>query len=393
MTQLQMGILTLVKSALLDQKLELPQGFELKDAVQLCKEHELTPLVCEGAANCGLTKDPAFREMLQTSCQHLLVSERQGKAFQAVCRAFDKNGIDYMPLKGCLMKKRYPRHELRPMGDADILIRSEQYDRIRPLLPELGFTEQQESNHEYIWHAKNLHLELHKRLIPSYNRDYYAYFGDGWRLAQREKGTRYGMRIEAEFLYLFTHFAKHYRDGGIGCRHMVDLWVFFQTFPQRNEKYICAELKKLQLLDFYKNVCATLEVWFGNGISDVKTETITQFVFASGNWGTEEQHVLSEAVKDQALAGSVFSGKLRTALRLVFPPLSGMVVPFPFLRKAPWLMPFMWPVRWGQLVLVRREHMIHKSRSLKASTDDKVLAYRQALHDVGLDFNFRAAEE
>lgn len=39
--------------------------------------------------------------------------------------AFDAGGIDYMPLKGSILKDLYPRHEMRMMGDADILIRME----------------------------------------------------------------------------------------------------------------------------------------------------------------------------------------------------------------------------------------------------------------------------
>ena len=46
-----------------------------------------------------------------------------------------------MPLKGCNMKALYPSPELRVMGDADILIRVEQYDRIRPIIQSLGFEE------------------------------------------------------------------------------------------------------------------------------------------------------------------------------------------------------------------------------------------------------------
>ena len=64
--------------------------------------------------------------------------------------AFEKNGIAHMPLKGILMKQLYPRPDMRIMGDADILIRVEQYEKIKPLLEELGFAEKLESDHELI---------------------------------------------------------------------------------------------------------------------------------------------------------------------------------------------------------------------------------------------------
>ena len=235
MTELQQGILTLIKSAILDKPLPLPEGFSLDGLLPLCREHEITPMVCEGSVNCGIHNTPSFRPMLLESCQHLLASERQAGLARKIYRAFNENGIDYMPVKGCLMKQRYPKHEFRPMGDADILIRMDQYHKIPPIMRQLGFIEGVESDHEYIWQSRSLHLELHKRLVPSYNKDYFAYFGDGWRLASQHKGTRYSMSPEDEFIYMFVHLAKHYRDGGIGCRQMVDLWIQRRYFPDLDE--------------------------------------------------------------------------------------------------------------------------------------------------------------
>lgn len=389
MTELQQGILTLIKSAIIDKPLPLPSGFSLEELLPLCREHEITPMVCEGAVNCGIHNTPIFRTMLQESCQHLLASERQAALVKSIFRAFNQNGIDYMPVKGCLMKQRYPKHEFRPMGDADILIRMEQYDKIAPLMKQLGFSEGVESNHEYIWQTPSLHLELHKRLIPSYNKDYYAYFGDGWRLATQRKGTRYSMAPEDEFIYLFVHLAKHYRDGGVGCRQMVDLWIHRRTFPNLNEDYLRRELRKLRLLEFYDNIIRTLEVWFEDGEDSEVTQCVTNFIFSSGAWGKEEVHMLSDALREQRLAGSAWGGRLVSKIKLVFPPYSGMAMHFPVLKKAPILLPVMWPVRWAELLFVRRKSAMQKGALMRTATADRVRDYQEQLNYVGLDFHFR----
>ena len=72
---------------------------------------------------------------------------------------------------------------------------------------DLGFVQGSESDHEYVWKSKSLLLELHKCLIPSYNKDYYAYFGDGWGKAVLCEGSkyRYEMSKEDQFVYLFCH--------------------------------------------------------------------------------------------------------------------------------------------------------------------------------------------
>lgn len=389
MTDLQQGILTLIKSALIDKPLPLPSDFSLDGILPLCREHEITPMVCEGAVNCGIHNDPSFRPMLQESCQHLLASERQAGLVRSIFRAFNENGIDYMPVKGCLMKQRYPKHEFRPMADVDILIRTEQYDKIKPLMRQLGFFEGVESNHEYIWDSISLHVELHKRLVPSYNKDYYAYFGDGWRLATQRKGTRYAMKPEDEFIYLFVHLAKHYRDGGVGCRQMVDLWVHRRAFPELDEDYLRRELRKLRLLEFYDNVHKTLAVWFEDGAADEVTDCITDFIFSAGAWGKEENHMLSDALREQKMAGSAWGGKLVSGIKLVFPPYSGMAMHFPVLKKAPFLLPVMWPIRWAELLFVRRKSALEKGALMRIATTDRIQSYQEQLNYVGLDFHFR----
>ena len=379
----------MIKSALIDKPLSLPADFSLEGILPLCREHEITPMVCEGAVNCGIHNSPDFRPMFLESCQHALSSERQAALVKSIFRAFNKNGIDYMPVKGCLMKQRYPKHEFRPMADADILIRAEQYKAIRPLMLELGFQEGVESNHEYIWHSVSLHVELHKRLVPSYNKDYYAYFGDGWRLATLKKGTRYAMSPEDEFIYLFVHLAKHYRDGGIGIRQMVELWVQRRAFPQMDQAYLRRELRKLRLLEFFDNVFKTLAVWFENEEPDEVTECITEFIFSAGSWGNEENHMLSDALREQKMAGSAFGGKLVTGLKLVFPPYSGMAMHFPVLKKVPILLPVMWPVRWFELLFLRRKSALEKGALMRTATAERVKSYQEQLNYVGLDFHFR----
>ena len=113
-----------------------------------------------------------------------LVAAKQENVTKELCDLFEANGIDYLPLKGCILRSLYPSPELRSMGDIDILIKIEQYKQIRSLLTVHGFRKGYESDHEYAWDKNDVHIELHKRLIPSYNKDYYAYYGDGWQLAK-----------------------------------------------------------------------------------------------------------------------------------------------------------------------------------------------------------------
>lgn len=383
------GLLTLVRSGLTGEALPLPEGIDLEQLYPELVRHQVTALGYLGAVNCGISKkEPVVGKLFQAYCLSLDHSERQQKLVEAICAAFDRAGVDYMPLKGCNLKGMYPAPELRAMGDADILIRVEQYDRIQSVLPELGFVEKLESDHELVWRHSDLMLELHKRLIPSYNKDYYRYFGDGWQLATIQNGTRWSMKREDELVYLFTHFAKHYRSGGIGLRHLADLWVFLRACPELDFGYIQQEMKKLQLSEFYTNVAKTLDAWLGEGEWDEVSRVIVDRVCGSGAYGKQEDRDMADVAREAVENKSVTGTRLARVRKLVFQPLAEMKKKYPVLEKLPILLPVFWVVRIFVVLLFRRSQLKKTAEKLQAGNARAVSAFRQELDLVGLNFNF-----
>lgn len=390
MDKLQIAVLSIIKSALKNENSKLPEDFNFDKVFSIAKKHQITVMVYYGLLNCGVDQGyPVMQQLFMFTCQNVAISEQQMYALRKIFSSFDENQIDYMPLKGTLLKEMYPKPEMRSMGDADILIKEEQYKSIKPIMEELGYAEKIESNHELIWTKKGSYIELHKRLIPSYNKDYFAYYGDGWRLAKNKNGTRFSMTDEDQMIYLFTHFAKHYRDAGIGLRHIVDLWVYRNAKPDLDEEYIKAELQKLRLYDFYVNIVKTLDVWFDGGESNEITDFITNVIFSSGVYGRNETQVLSEAVKISKTYGKSKNVKKRKYLKLIFPPVSSLKQKYTFLGKAPFLLPVMWVVRIFTVLLFKRERIKYNQYIVNTMNQENIDSYQKSLDLVGLDFNFK----
>lgn len=391
MNTTQQGVITLLKSAVLQQALPLPEGFDLELAYKNLIKHHMSSTIFEGALLCGISQElPIMQYLLQCSCKALQISERQVRMTKRISTAFEENGLDYMLLKGCKMKSLYPKPELRMMGDVDILVRMEQYDRVRCVMESLGLREGDVTDHELHWEGRNLMVELHSKLIPSYNKDFYAYFGDGWTLAQKGQGSRYYMTAEDEMVFLFTHFAKHYRDGGIGCRYVLDLWVFLRANPELNDEKVRQELKKMQLLEFYDNIRRLIDVWFADAPSDEKTDYITDFIFNSGSWGTSESKTASIGVRDQAHQKGSLRAKAVYFVRHAFPSAQMLRDKYTILKKAPWMLPFVWIYRPFYKLLVKEERTsVDRHReNLKAINPRNLKNRREALQYVGLDYNF-----
>lgn len=389
MNGLQRGVLTLLKNAISEDVRPLPEDFDWEAAYRICEQHNLLPAMYSGILACGANPGEALMQKLfQRYCRAVQICARQTREIKRICDAFENGDIDYMPLKGCNMRPRYPKPELRLMGDADILIRLEQYEKIIPIMESLGFDRKQESDHELIWESPSLFLELHKRVIPSYNDDYFAYYGDGWHLASLRDGCRYAMNPEDELIYLITHFAKHYRDGGIGCRHVMDLWIYMGCFPSIDTKYLEQELEKLQLLTFWRNVKKLLQVWFEDGVSDDVTDLMTDYLFDSGSFGSEESRLISGELRYGKRTITALSGRFLYIFRALFRPVSMLKKEYPVLEKALWLLPLVWLIRPFRKVFVERTSLGFHKRNLQTIHHANITQRQQMLHQVGLDFNF-----
>ena len=387
------GIVTLIRSALKDETHTLPEDFDWENAVSVMYTHHLVGIAVRGAARCGVPRShPAVRQLTALFCKDVQASRRQTQMLQMVYAMFQDSGIQYMPVKGAVLKPMYPQSELRAMGDADVLILEEQYPKIRSLMLSLGLREEVESDHEYVWHGGGFKLELHKRLIPSYNKDYYAYYGDGWRLARKDgQSSAHYLSPEDHFIYLLVHFAKHYRDGSISAKNICDFWVCRNVGPGLDEEYIRAELKKLKLLDFYGNVLDLLNTWFEGAAPTQAVEILTRTAFQGGIYSFEESQITASVLKLTKETESLSDSKQKLLLRKLFPPVGVLSQRFPVLKKYPVLLPFIWVVRWFDALVIRPGQIkrgLSESRELMKTDADRVSRYENQLRAVGLDFNF-----
>ncbi len=380
-------VLYLLKASLCNGTFAVDAALPVEEYLAFARTQQIEALIITGMHKSGVSISKEVRNILLRAT---LLSNRQVDAAKSLDTLFEANEIDYMPLKGCVLKTLYPSEELRSMGDIDILVKTDQYARIRPLMLSLGYQEGVQSDHEYIWDKDGIHVELHKRLIPSYNKDYYAYYGDGWQLAKpTDQPYRYEMSHEDTLIYLFTHFAKHYRDSGVGIRQALDLYVYRKAYPNLDESYIVEKMRLLQLNRFYENTMHMLDVWFGNAEHTEASQLIADRLFASGVFGTHENSLQSTMLKKVNRHGSVQEVKLLNWFHRAFPAYSSMRQLYPVLRQWPILLPAMWVTRWGNVLLHKRGKFKQYMVEDQSLNENSVQEYHEMLQKSGLDFNFK----
>lgn len=391
MNDFQKGMLSVIKGSFSDDTVTLDENFPWDKAVSFVMMQCLDVMFWLGIEKSNVNIPPEYMAVLQKRAMIMMAHRiRQENETNIIFELLEKKNIEFLPLKGAVMQYVYPETVMRYMGDIDVLIKEEQYKSVEELMQNAGYEFVCESNHEYIWNKKNvLRIEFHKQLIPSYNKDYFAYYGDGWQLAKRSENSRYKMSDEDFFIYVFTHLAKHYRDKGIGLKHFIDIWVYLHNKPKLDKKYIENELIKLQLFEFYKNVCYTLEVWFDDAKPNKISDLITDWTFSGGAYGNREKSILSTAVKETIEKNGENVNRYKRMFRTVFIPYKQMCKRYTFLKKTPMLLPVMWIVRIMTAVLFKRNNIKERNAEINMLTDDNVNDYHTALNMVGLDFNFK----
>lgn len=380
----------IVRAGLSGEKQSIESGFETELLYNIAKRHRIMGLCFYGAGLLGLDEDDTAMQMLyKGALSELSVHEKQKTETENLFCELEKEKISYMPLKGYLLKELYRRPELRTMGDADILIKMEEYPRIKEVMTRLGFEFCHESSNELVWKkGKIFNIELHRALFPSYNREFLSLFGHPWSNAVKDNTEyRYKMLPEDEFVFNFTHFVKHYKLGGIGVKHLCDLWVMTQN-KKLDFAQIESKIEKLNLTEFYQNIKKTLNYWFADGEADEKTEIITKTVIKSGAFGTRKSSqnafALRLASENEALKGK---NKLAVWLFKIFPSAKYIEHKYPFLKKHKWLLPVAWIIRLFDATFVNQRKLKNGVKAIKNTDSERMKQIEKDFLAVGLTFS------
>lgn len=327
-------------------------------------------------------------DFLNNMYTYAMVDGVQTREAERVFAAFEKYGLEFMPVKGVFLKKIYPSTDMRRMGDIDILIREEKYEEYKKAIEEVGFTFNRESNNEYIFNKKNLlTVELHRYLITPGNDDMFAYYGTGWRLAKKESEYMYRLSKEDEYVYMIVHFAKHYRDAGIGLRPVIDIWMYKNKNPDIDMDYVFEQLEKMNLHTFAKNVFELTETWFGGVPYNKITSNMTEFILENGEYGTSAGMVAAGSIRTGTNTKMTVGVKMKKYLQLIFPDRNSLKRKYPVLVKYPIALPFCWFCRWIEGLKSGRDKIKAKQALINASFGENVEKFNSHMKLVGLDIH------
>ena len=349
---------------------------DLAELFSLAKMHDITYIVSSALIENKLIDkhDEKYKDFI--SQQHLSVYRYENNDFVLglLINLFEENGVDFIPMKGSVVKKLYPEPCMRMSCDIDLLIKEEDLERATKVLIEKA-NAIKTTTHRYEHSfdlAANVHLELHFKLTDE---------GDGiqevldriWQDAKDKDGYSHYklMSNETFYAYHFIHMASHFKSGGCGIRPFLDLWIMERNMPIDKEK-LNAILETCRLTAFVKAAFKVSKVWFDGEKKDELTDNIEDYILRSGVYGNTENRVAVSTEKQ---------GCFKYVWGRLFIPYSSLVNRYPSLEGKRWLTPVYCVRRWGRMLFRKRSKRAIAELKLSMNISPEVAEQTRKLLD------------
>lgn len=334
----------------------------------LCQEQKVLPMAADVLApaltQAGLS--PAFLPAVRAQALGSAAAQLQkSRAFLALYQAFLQAGLRPLVVKGIVCRSLYPKPDLRPSADEDLLVAPGELPKVLALLQARGFQTGPEDGEQVIACRDGntgLYLELHQSLFPPSSQAYGALN----RLFEGAFDSVFPMQIDLSmvhtlhptdhFLYLVLHSFKHFLHSGFGIRQVCDICLFAQTFGQEMDwdriqdglRQARADCFGANLLEIgrrhlgFARYPGQVQAWLADWQQTLDCGDLLEDLLSGGIYGGSTQtrrhssritlNAVSQAGRDHRL------------LRTLFPPKEDLTGTYPYLRRHSWLL----PAAWGQ---------------------------------------------
>ena len=263
--------------------------------------------------------------------------------FNSICKILNGAQMEFLPLKGSVIRQYYPEPWMRTSCDIDILVHEEDLKKAQfAIESQLHYKFEKKGDHDIGATAPSgVHLELHYRLNDvNIKRKSDIPLQRVWDYATEGENYCRSLRDEMFYFYHITHMAKHFENGGCGIRPFIDLWFL-------NRNLNCNPEEKAKLLaegglTTFSEVADLLsKVWLEGAEPTLISAQMEEYVLSGGVYGTQENQI--------AVYQNKKKGKLGYILYRIWMPYPSLCVLYPSLKGKRILQPFYEIRRWFRL--------------------------------------------
>lgn len=285
---------------------------------------------------------------------------------------FEKN-ISLLYLKGAVIRKYYPKAEMRASSDIDIFVKSEDIDSAKAIMLENGYDCKYDGVNEVVFKKPPLiNIEIHKTFlspITSVGKVYTYDFSAG----VNKYNNVFVMSDNDLYIHTFLHIVQHMEDGGIGVRFFTDMYLLRKKLTI-DKDYVSKKLKDFGVYDFYLHAVKLTDMWFENSPPNEITLKFADFVINSGAYGTNINSSINKVSEE--------NGKDLLIKRL-FPKKEIIAFRYPDVLTKPYELPFYWIKRFFEVKNPAEKLKVTKEQRKQLTAQD-IKSQKELLRDIGL---------
>ena len=377
MKKTNLEFLSLLKSSLKNEKYD-GEKIDFEDLVYIYKMseiHHVVPMVYNAAYNEDFFKecDANFQAMFKSSAFRYIFSQIQRtNHFLEVYKKLSEKNIKILVFKGIIFRNMYNNPDDRISSDEDILIKKEDYEKVKEFFLSEGF-EFIDKGEECAYFSKStgLCIEVSTSLFSHESKAYghlNKLFEDVFEKSIKiniDKIDILTLSHEQHLIYIVFHNMKHFLTGGFGIRQVADFSKYIETYGEYiNWEKFWSDLKDLNYDTFALNLIEISLKYLGfNDDKITYPDNITSFDELKNS---QKYYINSESLINDILDAGVFGAstmdrkhtalmtldavedkKKSNRLKAVFPNVNYLKDNYTYLQKYPILL----PVAWGQRIL------------------------------------------
>ena len=311
------------------------------------KRHDLAHLIGEALEKSNLLPKSSKIENLFLNERNLAFYRLASinYEYERVTSILENLKVDYLPLKGVLMRALYPQGWMRTSADIDILLSNSEVDKVvKEVVEKLNYTYQTTDAYNAIVISTNgVHVELHFDLIAKSDDSLSnKILSEVWENSTRVNNSSCHIMNEEYFYYYHVaHMARHFFKGGCGVKPFIDLYLLNNKVEYRAEKRRLL-LQTGGLLKFERACYLLSKIWLENEAYTEEAKVLEEFILNGGVFGNIQNEVLINQGKK--------GGKFRYVLSRIFMPIEEMQHRYKTLKKHKWLYPFFVVVRLFEIL-------------------------------------------
>ncbi len=339
---------------------------DYEEIYKIARSHDLLPIVSEGLYRNNLLPDnetgEAFKKAQMIAMVRFYHFEQERTK---IAKVFKENNIEYIFLKGSVIKDYYPEAYMRTQCDIDVLVKQDDLLRAEEVLKESGYKKTSIEHHEISFYSQTgVHIELHFFLEEEHSEVIDEALLLVWDNVYSEVDNQYQHYMNDGFFlfYHVAHLEKHFLNGGCGIKPLIDLWIIKHRMGISVEDSRTL-LKKCNLLTFFQHVEFLSEVWFGNMPHTKTSKKIEKYILDAGVYGTMENCV--------AMAQVMKGSKFKYILRRFILPYKTMSEFYPMVKKYPVILPFAHIYRWCKVLFGKERKRALDEVKLNLNTNEE----------------------